>query len=73
VGAVEGILATGSLSKAGDTVLGGTEIGVRDGHIKKPFDRINSHTTQQEKFNPNQIFSRQASGMLVIPMFTRSK
>jgi hypothetical protein len=56
VNAVENILQTGSLAKAGDTTVGGNEVGVRGGHIKKPFDRTNAHTGQKERFDPNQIF-----------------
>jgi hypothetical protein len=56
VDVVEGILATGSLAKAGDTVVGGTTVGVRGRHIKEPFNRRNKHTGKQEIFDPNQIF-----------------
>jgi hypothetical protein len=56
VGTVEAILQTGALAKKGDTVVGGNEIGVREGHIEKPHDRANGHTGEQERFDPNQIF-----------------
>jgi len=42
---------------AGTVSLGGGRIGVRPGHIKRPFRRINQHTGKEEMFDPNQIFT----------------
>lgn len=53
---LRGILRTGCLVKAGDVVLDGHRIGIRDGHIPEPILRLNEHTGEQERFNPNQIF-----------------
>lgn len=52
---VSGVLNTGTLAKAGDKVLGGSTIGIRDGHIPKPFERDNLYTGKRELFDPNQV------------------
>eukprot|EP01083_Nonionella_stella_P024319 67205_1 len=44
------------LSKPGDVILGGDELGIRDGHIGKPFERSNKYSKQKETFDPNQIY-----------------
>jgi hypothetical protein len=36
-------------------VLGGTKIGIRAGHILKPFERDNLFTGERELFDPNQV------------------
>ncbi len=52
---IAGVLSTGTLAKAGDTVLGGTKVGIRAGHIPKPFERDNLYTGERELFDPNQV------------------
>jgi hypothetical protein len=52
---IPGVLNTGTLAKAGDTVLGGAKIGIRDGHIPVPFERNNLYTGERELFDPNQV------------------
>eukprot|EP01084_Bolivina_argentea_P068249 124205_1 len=44
------------LLKPGDITMDGDELGVRSGHIKKPFKRKNKYTGEDEKFDPNQIY-----------------
>jgi hypothetical protein len=51
-----GVLNTGTLAKAGDTVFGGAIIGIREGHIPEPFERDNLYTRKREMFDPNQVF-----------------
>ena len=41
----------------GDVTASGVKIPIRAGHIKKPFRRVNSHTGEQERFDPRQIFT----------------
>eukprot|EP01084_Bolivina_argentea_P138660 244075_1 len=48
------------LLKAGDVALGGAKLGIRDGHIPKPFKRNNLYTKKEEVFDPNQIFLSQS-------------
>eukprot|EP01083_Nonionella_stella_P174409 604497_1 len=40
------------LSKPGDVILGGDELGIRGGHIAKPFERYNKYSKQKETFDP---------------------
>eukprot|EP01084_Bolivina_argentea_P227173 383706_1 len=44
------------LLKPGDITITGTELGIRGGHIKKPFKRFNKYTKKEEMFDPNQIY-----------------
>eukprot|EP01084_Bolivina_argentea_P150931 263510_1 len=44
------------LLRAGDVTINGDELGVRGGHIQKPFERYNKYSKQNETFNPNQIY-----------------
>ena len=55
------ILTSGQLAKPGDTVVVSADtvktLGIRDGHIPKPFKRRNEHCPGvRETFDPNQIF-----------------
>ncbi len=52
---LEGVLGTGTLAKAGDTVLGGVKIGIGEGHTREPFERDNYYTGTKEMFDPNQV------------------
>jgi E3 ubiquitin-protein ligase mind-bomb len=45
------------LLKPGDIGFGGGELGVKNGHIPKPFTRINRFNSREELFDPNQIFT----------------
>jgi hypothetical protein len=45
------------LLKPGDVILGGPVLGIRDGHIPKPFSRQNKYTNEMEMFDPNSIFT----------------
>ena len=61
VAAVESILKTGTLAKAGDKVIAADDraldtVPIRDGHYKKPFKRVNLHTGAEEMFDPHQVF-----------------
>jgi hypothetical protein len=52
---VAGVMNTGTLAKAGDKVVGGDVVGIRPGHILKPFERDNLHTGKREMFDPVQV------------------
>eukprot|EP01084_Bolivina_argentea_P264893 448865_1 len=45
-----------TLLKPGDFGIGGIQLGVRDGHIQKPFKRKNKYYNKIEIFDPNQIY-----------------
>ena len=45
------------LLQPGDVTASGVKIPIRAGHIKEPFRRVNSHTGEQELFDPRQIFT----------------
>jgi hypothetical protein len=71
VDAVEGILQTGSLSKAGDTVVGGTDVAMATSRSRSIEP---THTLDRRRHStPIRSSCRQASNMLVMPMFTRSR
>ena len=44
------------LLKPGDHTIDGNQLKMRSGHIKKPFNRYNEYSKQNELFDPNQIF-----------------
>eukprot|EP01084_Bolivina_argentea_P138663 244079_1 len=48
------------LLKAGDVAVGGAELGICDGHIPKPHQRMNLYTKKEELFDPNQIYLSQS-------------
>ena len=60
VEALEAILSSGALAKPGDEVVTGTQsrikIDIRDGHLRRRFNRNNAHGKCNESFNPKQIF-----------------
>lgn len=56
VSSLLGVMNTGTLAKAGDKVVGGDVVGIRPGHILKPFERDNLHTGKREMFDPVQVF-----------------
>jgi hypothetical protein len=63
-----------TLLKAGDIVLGeggkpGEVLGVGNGHIKAPFQRLNKFTGKQEQFDPNQIFSSPSIAYSSLPQY----
>lgn len=41
----------------GEVTLGGVSLGIRGGHIPRPFVRVNKHTGLEETFDPCQIFT----------------
>eukprot|EP01083_Nonionella_stella_P114737 339536_1 len=44
------------LLKPGDLTITGDQLGIKHGHIKKPFPRINKYSNEYETFDPNQVF-----------------
>ncbi len=44
------------LLKPGDIALGGAVLGIKGGHIPDLFQRLNRFTTEEESFDPTQIF-----------------
>jgi len=55
---VESIFKGGMiLLKPGETLLGGTVMGIRDGHIPGPVERINTYSDEREVFDPVAIFT----------------
>eukprot|EP01084_Bolivina_argentea_P231362 390202_1 len=50
------IFQSGQLLKPGDITISGKQLGIREGHIRKPFERYNKYTKNKEIFDPNQIY-----------------
>lgn len=70
VDSVKSILSTGQLAKPGDKVLGGSIIGVREGHYRAKFERINEYTGKKEMFDPKAIFFSPSIKYSGLPLYS---